>query len=68
MSWEFIDALDYGTSHKYVEHVRKVEEVFRIANVVEEDIECNISDSDSDQGQNTEEDMWGNDDDDDDYA
>ena len=66
MTAEFIDALDYSTSHKYIEHVRKVEEVFRVADVlVEEDTECNITDLDSDQVQDIEEDTWGVDDDDD---
>ena len=64
---EFIDAVDYSISHNYVEHVRKVEEVSRVANaLVEEDIECNIIDSESDPDQDTEEDMCGDDDADDD--
>ena len=67
LAQEFIDALDYSISHKYVEHVRKVEEVFRVADApVEEDIECNIIGSESDPDQDTEEDMCGDDDADDD--
>ena len=65
MATEFIDALDRSTSHKYVEHVRKVEEVFRVADVfVEEDTGCKIINLDSDQGQDIEEDTWVVDDDD----
>ena len=49
MAQEFIDVLDGNTSHKYVEHVRKAEEVYRVADALVEDIECNLIDSDSDQ-------------------
>ena len=69
MTREVIVALDYSTSHKYVKHVRKVEEVFRVVDaLVEEVIECNTIDSDFDQVQDTEEEIWGDDDDDDDHA
>ena len=64
MAQEFIDVLDGNTSHKYVEHVCKVEEVYRVADaLVEEDIECNLIDSDSDQDQEIYEDMYDEDDD-----
>lgn len=49
LTQEFMDGLDRDTSQKYIQHVRKVEEVFRLADaIVEEEIEPNLVDSDSD--------------------
>ena len=52
LAQEFIDAFDCNISHKHVEHVRKMKEVFRVVDALaEEDIGCDIIDSLSDQEQ-----------------
>ena len=64
---KFIDALNSNTSHKYVGHVRKVEEVSCVTNaLVEEGTEYLLIDWDSDESQDTDGDMSDEDDDDDD--
>ena len=64
MSEEYIAALDKETSRRFIEHVRKVEEKFRIAHdFVEENIEPYLlsededDESDADIDTNDEEDV-----------